>query len=140
MKKTLSDKEKDTVRGRISALLSSREDILCAYIFGSFVEENSFSDIDIGVLLSKPLIPAEALRLELALEEAISSSIRIPADVRVFNGAPVSFVYRAIKHAILIFDINPQQRADFESWILARYFDFQPFRNRYLREIGNAPL
>jgi predicted nucleotidyltransferase len=140
MQKTLSTERKKAIKDRISTILSAQDDLICAYLFGSFAEADTFSDVDIGVLLSNPVTPAEALRLEMALEEAISSENRIPTDVRILNGAPVPFVYQVIRNSILILDKKPRQRAEFESRIFTRYFDFQPYRNRYLREIADAPL
>jgi len=140
MRKTLSTEQKNAVKARIFALLSARNDLVGAYLLGSFTGAETFSDIDIGVLLSNPVTPAEALRLEMALEESISSEIRIPVDVRILNGAPVPFAYQAIRNSILILDKKPRQRAEFECRIFNRYFDFQPYRFRYLREIANAPL
>ena len=124
---------------KIAGFLSAREEIVFAYVFGSFVGEKNFSDIDIGIFV-RAAFPLSSLSYEFDAEKRIESLVSIPADVRILNGAPPSFVYRVIKDSILVVDHDPTLRADFEGRILKEYFDFAPFRKRYLEEAGRAPL
>jgi hypothetical protein len=64
----------------------------------------------------------------------------LPVDVRVLNGAPLSFQYHVIKDGQVIVDHNPDIRADYEGRVLKQYFDFSRFRMRYLKEVMHAPL
>lgn len=135
----MNEPEKSRIVGVISDLLSERVEIVFAYIFGSFVSDANFSDIDIGVFVQGIAQPA-SLNSELQLERQIESLVHIPADVRILNSAPPSFIFQIIKRSRRVVDKDPNLRAEFEGRILKEYFDFAPFRRRYLEEVGHAPL
>ena len=90
-------------RARIQRLLATelaRElDVAFAYLYGSFVESRSFRDIDIGVYLNGPANPSER---QGALKERLSSLLEIPADVRVLNDAPVTFLYHVLRGELIV--------------------------------------
>ena len=139
MSHTLSRSEKEKVIQIISShLFQQYDEILAVYIFGSFISERHFSDIDIGIInamdLSKPL------DFELKLENRLEKLIKYPIDVRILNRAPISFIQNVFRAGRVIIDKNPNMRADFEGRILKQYFDFSPFRQKYLQEVTNAPV
>ena len=139
MSYTLSRSEKEKVIQIISShFFQQYDEILAVYIFGSFISERHFSDIDIGIInamdLSKPL------DFELKLENRLEKLIKYPIDVRILNRAPISFIQNVFRAGRVIIDKNPNMRADFEGRILKQYFDFSPFRQKYLQEVTNAPV
>lgn len=138
-KRRLPAKEKEVLTGKITDILKAKEYILFAYIFGSFVSEDAFKDVDIAIFTSG--VESESpMKLELTLEGEIEYAIHIPVDIRIINDAPVSFIYNVLKGGIVIVDNNKSLRSDFEGLVYKKYFDFQYLRNEYLREIKNAPL
>lgn len=138
-KRRLDRKEKEVLIGKISDILKTKDDLIFAYIFGSFVLEDLFKDIDIGIFISSRRV-ASPLKLELEMEGELEDAIHIPVDVRIINNAPLSFVYNVLKGGILIVDNNQSIRSDFAGLIYKKYFDFRHLRNEYLREIINAPV
>jgi len=56
-------------------------------------------------------------------------------DVRILNGAPLSFRHEVIKSGRLILTKDEESRIDFETLTFSHYFDFVPLRDRYLREV-----
>jgi predicted nucleotidyltransferase len=139
LKRCLDNPEKKQLMNSIAARLGElREDIVAVYVFGSFVTGASFSDIDLGILLTEK--PIDPLSIELDLENEIERIASCPVDVRVLNGAPISFSQNVIRKGEVILDADPYLRADFEGLVLKKYFDFAPFRARYLAEVTNAPL
>jgi predicted nucleotidyltransferase len=138
-KRRLSAKEKEVLTEKISDILKAKEYILFAYIFGSFVSEDGFKDIDVCVFISS-VENKSPLKLELKLEGEIGDAIHIPVDIRIINNAPASFIYNVLKGGIVIVDNNKSLRSDFEGLVYKKYFDFQHLRNEYLREIINAPF
>ncbi len=136
-KRTLSRQQKDALKEKIVSILEGDKRVVFAYIFGSFVKSDEIEDIDIGIFaLDNEL--ENPLEYELKLEGDIETSTKIPVDVRVLNNAPASFVFNVIKGGHLLIDRDSNLRADFESLMLKKYFDFEPFRKEYLREILNA--
>lgn len=114
------------------------EDIVVAYLFGSFVTEKSFSDIDVGVLNRMDV--ARPLESELELENELEKIAKFQVDVRILNSAPLSFCQNVIRYGRVILDRDPTLRSDFEGKILKEYFDFSRFRRQYLAEVRNAPV
>jgi uncharacterized protein len=137
MKHHLKASEKDRILQEISShLLGHHEEIVAAYCHGSFLTD-AFADIDLGLLFHMP--PKETLTYEVNLENELEKMISYSIDIRVLNEAPISFS-QAVLRGKVILDRDPNFRADFETRILKAYFDFAPFRRRYLAEVLNAPL
>ncbi|MBM4401271.1 MAG: nucleotidyltransferase domain-containing protein [Crenarchaeota archaeon] len=139
MKHTLPNKQKEKLIVKISSFLGrQQEEILIAYLFGSFVKSESFSDIDVALVMRSE--PDQPLSLELALENQLEKIVKFPVDVRILNKAPLAFSQNVFRTGRVILDRDPNFRADFQGKILKQYFDFAPFRRRYLQEVTNAPI
>lgn len=139
MSHTLSRSEKEKVIQIISShFFQQYDEIFAVYIFGSFISERHFSDIDIGIITAMDL--SKPLDFELKLENRLEKLIKYPVDVRILNRAPISFSQNVFRTGRVIIDRNPNMRADFEGRILKQYFDFSPFQQRYLQEVTNAPV
>ncbi|MEA2038955.1 MAG: nucleotidyltransferase domain-containing protein [Thermodesulfobacteriota bacterium] len=130
--------QKENILGRIISALKCHEEIVLAYVFGSFNDSDTFSDIDIAVLTDEDM--DSYLDFEFNLEIEIEDIVNYPMDVRVINNAPLSFCQNVIRHGRVILEKDANMRADFMGKILKEYFDFAPFRRRYLREVANAPI
>ena len=138
-KRRVSRKEKEIVMERISNILKAKPYVMFSYIFGSFVTECPFKDIDIGIYISN-MGAISPLKLELKIESEIEEVIHCPTDIRIINHAPLSFIYNILKGGILIVDRDKSLRADFEGLVYKKYFDFRHLRTEYLKEIINAPI
>ena len=139
VKHNLRSSQKEAIVKKIYSYLHTEcKDIIVAYLFGSFIKEGSFSDIDLGIITS--MEPERPLNYELDLESRLERVIKYPMDIRIINRAPLSFSQSVIRNGRIIVDRNPNLRADFEGQILKQYFDFAPFRRRYLSEVIYAPV
>lgn len=138
MKHSLKHIQKEGILEDIASALKRHEGIVLAYVFGSFIHCETFSDIDIGVLTDENI--ESRLDFELNLEIEIEDIVNYPMDVRVINNAPLSFCQNVIRHGRVILERDANMRADFMGKILKEYFEFVPFRRRYLREVTNAPI
>ena len=137
-KRSATRKKKAAIAETIASCLAQLQEIDCVYIHGSFLNDGLFADIDLGLLLVHP--PENLLEYEFEIEIAIENQLNFPVDVRVLNNAPISFIQNVIRYGKVILDKKPNTRSDFESYILRKYFDFAPFRRRYLAEVINAPI
>ena len=138
-KHSLKLSQKEAVVNKISSYLHGEcGEITAAYLFGSFVTEDSFSDIDLGVITN--VEPESPLNYELNLESKLERVIKYPIDIRIINRAPLSFSQSVIRNGRIVVDRDPNMRADFEGLILKQYFDFAPFHRGYLQEVINAPV
>lgn len=130
---------KEKIIRLIKEELEKREDILFAYIFGSFVSCENFRDIDIAIYLSS-FEKDKVLGIEFQLEKTLEDKIHIPFDVRIINEVPLGFAYNVIKDKIVVVDRDSSFRADFESLIFRKYFDYQFLIKEYLKEVKNAQI
>jgi len=125
--------EKEIMVEQIMAYLQRREDILFAYLHGSFFSGHRFRDIDVAVYLKPSSSPS--LQVELDMEAELGQRVKkYPVEVRLLNNAPLSFRYNVIKHGEPILVTDDDLRCDFMEATLSHYFDFAPFRTMYLKE------
>ncbi len=114
------------------------KEIVAVYLYGSFVTNLFFSDIDLGILTKNDF--ERTLNFELDLENKLEKIVKYSVDVRVLNRAPLSFCQNVIRQRKVILDKDPNLRADFEGQILKQYFDVAYFQRQYLQEVANAPV
>ncbi|MEM2136220.1 MAG: nucleotidyltransferase domain-containing protein [Candidatus Jordarchaeaceae archaeon] len=110
-------------------MLKGREEILFAYIYGSFLE-GRFRDVDVAIYLDSERDVRYALNLEGELEECVG----VPVDVRILNSASLPFKFRVISQGILLFSRDEGRRSNFESLTMAEYHDFKFYREMYQRD------
>jgi predicted nucleotidyltransferase len=133
-KHSVSDQEKEKVISTISSVLEKEIDVVFSYVHGSFLER-VFKDIDIAILVDERRIPS-FLRYELQMESLLNKAVgKFTFDVRILNGAPLSFRYEVIKNGKLMITKDEESRIDFETSTFSNYFDFAPFRDSYLKEV-----
>jgi predicted nucleotidyltransferase len=111
--------------------LDEREALLCdigravatvpavrvAYVFGSFVRDEPFRDVDVAVLFDEPTSWRLAGRVEAALGEHLDPP-RYRFEVVPLNDAPPSFRCEVADHGRVVYEREP--RAAIELWVRAR--------------------
>jgi predicted nucleotidyltransferase len=137
-KYSATEQEKADFVAALSSCMQEHDEIYAAYLFGSFVTEETFADVDLGILLYRE--SEDVLDYEIELESKLENIARFRMDVRVLNKAPIPFAQNVIRYSRLILDREPNMRSDFEGYVLKKYFDFARFRRIYLAEVINAPL
>lgn len=133
-----TSQKKKIIETIFSYLYHQYKEITIAYLFGSFVTEKFFADIDLGILTKMEM--ENTLNYELEIECKLEKIVKYKIDVRVINKAPISFCQNVIRYGKVILDRDPNLRADFEGKIFKLYFDFSRFRQQYLNEVINAPV
>lgn len=127
--------EKKEYLQALSASLKGREEILFAYAHGSFLEEGPFRDLDIAVFLRPEAMPASRFhyedRMAAELTEAVKPSF--PLDIRIMNGAPIAFQYRAFRGRLLM-ERDEDLRIEVLAYIVGRYLDIKPILEHHLKE------
>lgn len=136
--RSASLQERSAITDAIRNQLEKHQEILWAYLHGSFLEPGPYRDIDVAVWVD----PGRAAvsdwrRYELDLSVALQSIIRQPVDVRVLNDAPLAFRYHVLKgQPLLVRDWDELDEVRARTW--DDYCDFLPFARQYLREVLNA--
>jgi len=131
----LGEAEREVVKEHLRRHLAGRAEIRFAVLHGSFLEDGTFGDIDIAVSLVPGHLPAhDRMRYEIDLEGEFLERLGYPVDVRVIDGAPMSFRFAATRgEAVVVRDADGW--ADFREHTWRVYLDFAPVREEALRDL-----
>ncbi len=95
----LSEAEKADICNQIGSYLQKREEVVFAYLFGSFSDPEmpSFRDIDVDIFI-RPFSEFEAINLEIEISEEIEKLLKrsFPVDVIVINSLSPLFARKII--------------------------------------------
>ncbi len=80
MKRKMKKKQKMEILKKIVSMIKDKEEVLFAYVFGSFARKEEFSDIDIAVYVKGNA----DIKKEFALENEMEEILKIPVDVRIY--------------------------------------------------------
>ncbi|OAT79386.1 nucleotidyltransferase domain-containing protein [Desulfotomaculum copahuensis] len=132
---TLNEQEKTNISDRIKRLLIERKEISFAYLFGSFVTDPFFRDIDAGVYLqAENMSPKQTLDYELSLGAGLEGEIHYPLDIKVLNYAPVPLCHSA-SSGVLLFSRNEDMRFEWVERTWDMYLDMEYFLRSNLRDL-----
>ncbi len=108
-------------------VLCHYDQVLLAYLYGSYLRLDTYQDIDIALLLNGTMEPYALFKLQVQIAGEIEDllSPRVPCDVRVLNDAPVEFQYEAIRTGSIIFCRNEEQKIDYETDMMRQYLDLE---------------
>jgi predicted nucleotidyltransferase len=121
---------------QLAEYLAGHSEVLAAYLYGSHAEgrANALSDMDIGVLIRDGLAEERLWRLEDALAADLRPILHTDqVDLVVLNLAPLRIRYEVITKGKVLYSADDGARADFESYSLRRYWDFQKYLAEYDR-------
>jgi uncharacterized protein len=125
------------LREAARSAFAARDEVLCAYAFGSRISGRPFprSDLDVAIVLPADLEEMDPLlveRLANRLEEAFGSAIDI--DCRSARALPLALQGRIITEGVLLYEGDATERVRFETDVRRLYFDFLPLIERDARE------
>lgn len=98
----LTCREKARVTSALRDLLAFREEVLFAYLHGSFINGNKFRDIDVAVYLEGRLTRRASLQYQVTLAKDLSRALRLPVDITVLNVAPLGLRHNAVSGQVLL--------------------------------------
>jgi len=119
--------DREKVISTISRVLEGEEKVIFAYLWGSFVKEESFEDIDIFVYekdFDDNFTLSSNLK-ERIYEEFLKEKIDLfsidEIDVNIINDAPYDFVIDILREGLLLVDKDPELRTDYIERISDEY-------------------
>ncbi|WP_407314329.1 type VII toxin-antitoxin system MntA family adenylyltransferase antitoxin [Desulfosporosinus sp. SB140] len=101
----------------------NRDEVAAIYLFGSFGTEfeHPNSDIDLGVVFTRPVTLSEELELDGALSLHTGHE-RI--DLVNLNHAPIALQFRALHEGVLVFEGDYIKHSDFIEYVIKTYPDY----------------
>ena len=124
------------LRAHLSATLAQFP-VALAYLHGSVARGCPLptSDVDLALVLIEPLPKAEArMKLEFQIQAAVEAACGVKnVDARVINHAPLLAQGQILREGLCLYARDHAQRAEFESLVRRKYFDYQPLAQRMQR-------
>lgn len=119
--------ERACITSVISSVLTGDEDVIFAYLYGSFATDSSFEDIDIFVYVRNdedPFVNAARIK-EKVFDAVIAYGFDVftvdDFDVRVINNSPYDFAIDLLCEGQLIIDKDPELRTNYIEQISNEY-------------------
>lgn len=108
----------DRLRQILSNLLADQP-VMLAYLHGSVARKQTHgeSDVDIALVLSKPLGRIEQLNLELDLNIQLEQAGVPHPDVRAINSVPIDAQEKIISYGVLLFTKHKDTQHLFEATV-----------------------
>lgn len=131
MRNNLNKKE---VLEKIENVIKSHEEIIFAYIFGSFIENETFNDIDLAIYIDENNISTKEIFYEIELSNQVEEIIKIPVDVIVLNRTSDFVLYRVSK-GILIKNSDDDMRINFITTHWKSYLDYRNKIHEHVEEM-----
>ena len=128
MRKHLTVAEKKHIRQALHDRLLQCEPVRFAYLFGSFILEGSFEDIDVAVYVTPDTLQqTDALALSFDLAQTLEQAVELPVDVVTLNTAPLALQFEATRGEPLMARCW-EELADFVEQVTLRWWDTEGLR------------
>ena len=117
----------------LAALRAHEQDVVCAWLFGSFARGQAcaLSDVDVAVLFDPALAPPERFAATLDIRDRAQRIEGPRIDLTILNEAPPALQHRVVSEGRLLGNRDDRQRVAFEVRAIREYLDFLPVLERY---------
>lgn len=120
------------IQNKINEFLQSKDEIIFAYIFGSFIKNEKYHDIDTAVYLNKNFNKNDLEKFPYGYESFLISELtflaREKVDFVVMNNADITLQQRIINKGTLLFSKDERIRIMYENLIRKLYIDSENIR------------
>ena len=117
---------RDEVHTFVQNFLSSRDEIVFAYLFGSIVDSEKWHDVDVAVYVD-PRELSDGFEYAMRVGMELEKHLHRPVDLILMNDSPDHLIHH-ISKGKLILNRDDDFRVDFLCTSWKRYFDIQPKR------------
>ena len=119
--------DKKEVMDEIGKIVSEFDYVSAAYVFGSYVHNDDFNDIDVALLISREPDPYKRFKFEMMVARELERQIkpRFEFDVKILNHSPIEFQYEVLKKGKAVFLRDRIENVEYESKTISNYLDFQ---------------
>lgn len=130
--------EKEGLITVLREIMGKDEEILFAYLYGSYAFNTIYleSDIDVAVYL-RPSDIEVYLRKERELSACLMIKLHTNLiDLRILNTLPLLLKYKVLKEGIPILIRDEAERAAFDTMVMNSFFDLKPYLDEYNRMLS----
>ncbi len=126
---------RDRLGAQMAAVLAVEPSVVFAYLFGSFLEAESFGDVDVAVFLDENRCPpATFLDVQLDLTARLEKELRLPVDTVILNDAPLGLRLTAVRGQV-IYTRDEERRLAFVEHTSLQAMDMAYLHRESLRDL-----
>ncbi len=122
---TVSPEQREALSHQLREQLQREPGVRFAYLYGSVLESDRVHDVDVGLFLDDRAVPQKAAIVD-GVSTKLTAAVGLPVDVRVLNGAPLSFLYHVLRGQLLLCQ-DEAFLTDMIEDVARRYLDLAPF-------------
>jgi len=122
----LSKPEKAKVIDVLRERLVQEEDIVFAYLYGSFLERGMFKDVDVAVWVRGKIDP---IYYAVDFSVKVGAGLGVPIDTHALNDAPLPIKYRVLAKGKPIFCRDEKLRVKLIDETIRQYLDLKLLRS-----------
>ncbi len=121
---TVSPALREQIYQRLRNELERTPGVRFAYLYGSVLESDRIHDVDIGLFLDETATAHQSSLLD-HLSATLRATVPVPVDLRVLNGAPLTFLYHVLRGRLLSCQ-DEDFLTDLIEDVARRYLDLAP--------------
>jgi predicted nucleotidyltransferase len=129
---SLCPEEQQRIAQRVRSLLASSEDIVFAYIYGSFARGEPVRDLDVALYTTEDKDFLFAMDVAALLRRETGFEV----DVTVMNHAPVALQFAILRDGLLLFSNDEALRTALIERVSRQYREYTHFRDLFLGVAG----
>jgi len=118
----LSDEQKLKLLERLKERLEGASEVVFAYVYGSFVERDSFRDLDAAIWIRNL---GKAFYYTVDFSAKLEVEMGVPVDVQVLNEAPLPSKHRVFTRGRLLLSRDENLRLRLVDEVIRQYIDLK---------------
>ena len=118
----LSDEQKLKLLERLKGRLKEAGAVVFAYVHGSFMERDSFRDLDVAIWIRNP---GKAFYYTVDFSAKLEVEMGVPVDVQVLNEAPLPFKHYIFTRGRLLLSRDENLRLRLVNEVVRQYVDLK---------------
>ena len=129
----LSAEQKLKLLERLRERFEGVSGVVFAYVYGSFVERDSFRDLDVGVWIRSV---GDAFYYTVDFSAKLEVEMGVPVDVQVLNEAPLPFKHYVFTRGRLLFSKDENLRLRLVDEVARQYMDLKQLKRFESARVG----
>ena len=119
--------KKGEVLKKIGEVLSGFVKIEFGYVFGSFLGDRGFRDVDVAIYVSGEDDSYDLMKFSMRVARTLERRVkpRFEFDVTPLNNAPIAFQFEVIRSGKLVFSREDVKRVRYEARVISAYLDYK---------------
>jgi len=129
---SLCSEDRQKIAESVRSILASSEDIVFAYVYGSFARGESVRDLDVALYTTEDKDFLFAIDIAVLLRRDTGFEV----DVTVMNHAPVALQFAILRDGVLLLSKDEALRTALIERVSRQYREYTHFRDLFLGVAG----